>query len=319
MADFLLRRCLSLIATLLCAAILVFSVTEVLPGDPAAVMLGVTATPETIAALRKDMGLDAPVLARFFSWIAGFFTGDLGTSYAYRVPVAGLIGERLQVTVPLALLAMLLAALIGITCGAIAAARANSAVDAGLMTAAQVGLAIPNFWFGILLVLLFSITLGWLPAGGFPGWSKGLLAGLEALILPAIALALPQAAVLARVSRTAVLEALGDDYVRTARAKGLTRGQTLRRHVLRNAFVPVLTLLSMQLSFLIAGTIVVENVFSLPGLGRLMFQAIGGHDLITVKSLIMVFAAKVILINAAVDLAYGLIDPRLRLGRAVQR
>jgi peptide/nickel transport system permease protein len=319
MADFLLRRTLSLIATLICAAILIFAVTEVLPGDPAAVMLGVSATPETIAALRKEMGLDAPVLARFFRWISGFFTGDLGTSYAYRVPVAGLIGERLQVTVPLALLAMLLAALLGITCGAIAAARANSAVDAGLMTAAQVGLAIPNFWFGILLVLLFSITLGWLPAGGFPGWSKGLFAGLKALILPAVALALPQAAVLARVSRTAVLEALGDDYVRTARAKGLTKGQTLRRHVLRNAFVPVLTLLALQLSFLIAGTIVVENVFSLPGLGRLMFQAIGGHDLITVKSLIMVFAAMVILINAAVDLAYGLIDPRLRLGRAVQR
>jgi peptide/nickel transport system permease protein len=319
MSDFLIRRCLSLIATLLCAAILVFAVTEVLPGDPAAVMLGVTATPETIAALRKDMGLDAPVLMRFFSWIAGFFTGDLGLSYAYRVPVAGLIGERLLVTLPLALMAMMLAAMIGITCGAIAAARANSAVDVGLMIAAQVGLAIPNFWFGILLVLFFSLTLGWLPAGGFPGWANGLLPGLEALLLPAIALALPQAAVLARVSRTAVLEALGEDYVRTARAKGLTRGEALRRHVLRNAFVPVLTLLSLQLSFLIAGTIVVENVFSLPGLGRLMFQAIGGHDLITVKSLIMVFAAKVILINALVDLAYGLIDPRLRLGRGVQR
>jgi peptide/nickel transport system permease protein len=319
MIDFLVRRLVTLLATLLVAAIIIFTVTEILPGDPAAVMLGMTATPETIAALRTDLGLDAPPMQRFFSWISGFFTGDLGLSYSYRVPVAGLIVERLPVTLPLALMAIALAALLGIALGAIAASRANGLVDAGIMAGAQVGLAVPNFWFGILLVLLFAVTLGWFPAGGFPGWQAGYRKGFEALLLPAVALALPQAAVLARITRTAVLEALGEDYVRTARAKGLTRGQTLRHHVLRNALVPVFTMLAMQFSFLIAGTIVIENVFALPGLGRLMFQAIGGHDIVTVKSLVMVFAGAVIVINAMVDLTYGLIDPRLRFGRGVGR
>jgi peptide/nickel transport system permease protein len=319
MIGFLVRRVLTLIATLLVAAVIIFVVTEILPGDPAAVMLGLTATPETIAALRTDLGLDAPPTQRLLQWIAGFFTGDLGMSYAYRVPVAGLIGERLPVTLPLALFAISMASLLGISLGAIAASRANGLVDAGIMTGAQVGLAVPNFWFGILLVLLFSITLGWFPAGGFPGWQAGFFKGVQALFLPALALALPQAAVLARITRTAVLEALGEDFVRTARAKGLTRWQTLRRHVLRNAMVPVFTVLAMQFSFLVAGTIVIENVFALPGLGRLMFQAIGGHDIITVKSLVMVFAGAVILINAIVDLTYGLIDPRLRLARGVSK
>jgi peptide/nickel transport system permease protein len=314
MAVFLLRRLWSLAATMLVASALIFVVLEILPGDPAAVMLGVTATPEQIAVLRADLGLDRPALERYLRWIFGFFTGDLGTSYAYRVPVAGLIAERFRITGPLALMAILLAALIGITLGAIAAARANTRVDAAIMAGAQLGLAIPNFWFGILLVILFAITLGWMPAGGFPGWSNPIEA-LRHLLMPAIALALPQAAVLARISRSSVLEALGEDFVRTARAKGLSENATLRKHVLRNAFVPVLTILGLQFSFLVSGTIIVENVFSLPGLGRLVFQAIGGHDLITVKSLVMIFAAKVIFINAVVDLCYGIVDPRLRAGR----
>jgi peptide/nickel transport system permease protein len=319
MFAFLARRLATLLTTLVVAAILIFAVTEILPGDPAAAMLGLSATPETIAALRAELGLDAPAFVRFFGWIAGFFTGDLGISYAYRVPVAGLIAERLRVTLPLALMACILAASLGIMLGAFAASRANSLVDSALMAAAQVGLAIPNFWFGILMVLLFSITLGWFPAGGFPGWYTGFFNGIQALFLPAIALALPQGAVLARLTRTAVLEALGEDFVRTARAKGLTRGQTLRRHVLRNAMVPVITMLALQFSFLITGTIIIENVFALPGLGRLIFQSVGGHDLVTVKSLVMIYVGAVILVNALVDIAYGLIDPRLRLGRGQGR
>ncbi|MCU0817867.1 MAG: ABC transporter permease [Beijerinckiaceae bacterium] len=319
MISFLARRLVTLLTTLLVAAIVIFGVTEILPGDPAAVMLGLTATPETVAALRTELGLDAPAFQRFFGWIIGFFTGDLGISYAYRVPVAGLIAERLQVTLPLALMASFLAATLGITLGALAASRANSLVDSALMASAQVGLAIPNFWFGILMVLLFSITLGWFPAGGFPGWETGFLNGFHALFLPACALALPQAAVLARLTRTAVLEALGEDFVRTARAKGLNAGQTLRRHVLRNAMVPVVTMLALQFSFLITGTIIIENVFALPGLGRLIFQSVGGHDLVTVKSLVMIYVGAVILVNALVDMAYGLIDPRLRFGRGVGR
>ncbi len=319
MISFLARRLVTLFTTLVVAAIVIFAVTEILPGDPAAVMLGLTATPETVAALRAELGLNAPAFVRFFSWISGFFTGDLGISYAYRVPVAGLIAERVQVTLPLALMASVMAAALGITMGAFAASRANSLVDSALMASAQVGLAIPNFWFGILMVLLFSITLGWFPAGGFPGWETGFFNGLQALFLPAFALALPQGAVLARLTRTAVLEALGEDFVRTARAKGLTAGQTLRRHVLRNAMVPVITMLALQFSFLITGTIIIENVFALPGLGRLIFQSVGGHDLVTVKSLVMIYVGAVILVNALVDMAYGLIDPRLRFARGVGR
>lgn len=319
MIAFLARRLGSLLATLLLAALVIFGITEILPGDPAAVMLGMTATPETIAALRTELELDAPALLRFFRWIGGFISGDLGISYAYRVPVAGLIAERLQVTLPLAILASLMTAGLGITLGALAASRANGLMDSALMAGAQLGLAIPNFWFGILMVMFFSIGLGWFPAGGFPGWEAGVPKALQALFLPALALALPQGAVLARLTRTAVLEALGEDFVRTARAKGLSAGQTLRRHVLRNAMVPVVTILGLQFSFLITGTIIIENVFALPGLGRLIFQSVGGHDLVTVKSLVMIYVGAVILVNALVDVAYGLIDPRLRFGRGVNR
>lgn len=313
MLALLLRRLLALVATLAVASVLIFTVLEVLPGDPAAVMMGVTATPEQIAVMRRELGLDQPVLTRYFGWMAGFLTGDLGISYAYRVPVAGLIAERFRITGPLALMALSCAGLIGVSLGALAAARANTRTDAAIMVGAQAGLAIPNFWFGILLVLVFAVQFGVMPAGGFPGWSNPLDA-LKHLLMPAIALALPLAAVLARITRSSVLEALGEDFVRTARSKGLTAGETLRRHVLRNAFVPILTILGLQFSFLISGTIIVENVFSLPGLGRLVFQAIGAHDLILIKSLVMIFAAKVIIINAAVDIAYGFVDPRLAKG-----
>jgi peptide/nickel transport system permease protein len=309
-ALFLLRRLIALITTLAVASVLIFVVLEILPGDPAAVMMGVTATPEQIAVMRRELGLDQPALARYFSWIAGFITGDLGISYTYRVPVSGLIEERFRVTGPLAVMAIALAGAIGISLGALAAARANTRTDAAIMVGAQAGLAIPNFWFGILLVLVFAVQFGIMPAGGFPGWAQPWDA-LQHLIMPAIALALPQAAVLARITRSSVLEALSEDFVRTARAKGLSAGATLRRHVLRNAFVPILTILGLQFSFLISGTIIVENVFSLPGLGRLVFQAIGAHDLILIKSIVMIFAAKVIIINAIVDFAYGLVDPRL--------
>ena len=312
MARFLLRRFAALGLTLLFAGAMVFAVLEILPGDPAATMLGVSATPETVAALRSELGLDRPVLTRFWSWVSGFFTGDLGISYAYRVPVGGLIAERMAVTLPLAFLSLALAAIIGIALGVLAASKANTPVDAAVMGLAQLGLAVPNFWFGILFVLLFSITLGWFPSGGFPGWSVG-LGALKALVLPAFALALPQAAVLARLTRSSMLETLGDDYIRTARAKGLTRSQTLRRHALRNALIPVMTMLGLQFSYLVAGTIILENVFALPGLGRLLVQAIGGHDLILIKSLVVLFVGAVVAINALVDIAYGFADPRLRV------
>lgn len=288
---------------------------EILPGDPAAVMLGVSATPETLAVVRRDFGLDRPVLTRFLTWVGGLVTGDLGLSYTYRVPVAQLIAERAVVTLPLAVMAIVLAAAIGIPLGVVAAARAHRAEDVGVMVFAQIGLAVPNFWFGILLVLLFSVTLGWLPAGGFPGWERGIGTAMLHLLLPALALALPQAAILARVARSAVLEALQEDFVRTARAKGHTHAGMLRDHVLRNAMIPVITIMGLQFAFLVAGAIVIENVFALPGLGRLMFQAIAQHDIIVVKDLVVLFAGMVVVVNFVVDVLYGVIDPRLRQAR----
>ncbi|KAF0227858.1 MAG: peptide/nickel transport system permease [Beijerinckiaceae bacterium] len=315
MTRFLVRRLTGLVVTLAVAALVVFWILEVLPGDPAATMLGISATPETIAALRTELGLDQPPVARFLGWITGMFSGQLGISYAYRVPVGGLIAERVAVTLPLAVLALMLASSIGIALGTLAASKANSVIDSVVMGVAQLGLAIPNFWFGLLFVLLFSVTLGWFPSGGFPGWSGGILPAFQALVLPALALALPQSAVLARLTRSSLLETMGEDYIRTARAKGLTRGQTLRRHALRNALVPVLTMMGLQFSFLVAGTIIMENVFALPGLGRLLVQAIGGHDLILIKNLVLLFVGAAVIVNAIVDIAYGYADPRLRVSR----
>ena len=315
MAGFLARRFLGFVATLIATAIIVFVALEILPGDPAAVMLGVTATPETVAALHADLGLDQPAIVRFFLWLKGLATADLGESYAYRVPVAGLIGERLAVTLPLTLMAMGLSTAIGIPIGTYAASKAGQFADLVTMGLAELALSIPNFWFGILFVLLFAVTLNWLPAGGFPGWEAGLAPAFAALTLPAVALALPQAAIIARLTRSSVLEALAEDWVLTARAKGLSRRATLFRHVLRNALVPVVTILGLQFSYLIAGTILIENVFSLPGLGRLIFQAIGQHDIIVVKDLVVLFAGLVVAVNFVVDLLYGIIDPRLKRER----
>ncbi len=312
MIGYILRRLAALVLTLLAAALVIFVVLEILPGDPAAVTLGLNAAPEALAALRAEMGLDKPAVLRFFIWLGGLVTGDLGQSYTYRVPVLQLITERMAVTLPLALMAIALAMAIGIPLGMLAASRHGRLADAGVMAFAQAGLAIPNFWFGLLLVLVFAVGLGWLPAGGFPGWQAGIGVSLKALLMPALALALPQAAIIARVTRSSMLDTLQEDFVRTARAKGLSEGTTMRRHALRNALIPVVTILGLQFSVMIAGAIIIENVFALPGLGRLVFQAIAQHDLIVVKDLVMLFAGLAILINFAVELLYGLIDPRLR-------
>ena len=311
MPSFLLGRLVSLVLSLIAASIVIFLVLEVVPGDPAQFMLGLNATPEAVATLRQSLGLDGPLLERYFSWVLGLLHGDFGISYTYKVPVAGLIADRIWISLPLALYALALSTLIAFPVGILAAVRRNSATDVGIMGATQVGLAVPNFWFAMLLVLLFSITLRWFSAGGFPGWQDPLLA-LKALTLPAIALALPQASILARVMRSSLLDTLGEDYIRSARAKGLSQGQTLWRHALRNALIPVLTIIGLQFSFLLAGAIIIENVFFLPGLGRLVFQGITSRDLIVVKSVVMLLVFAVILVTFLVDVTYALVDPRLR-------
>ncbi len=312
MLRYALTRLASLALSLAAASLVIFLLMEIVPGDPAATMLGMNATPEAVAALRAELGLDQGPVVRYLAWIGGMLTGDFGTSYAYRTPVAGMVLDRLQVSLPLALYALALAVLAAFPVGIWAAARRGRAADSAVMAATQLGIALPNFWFAMLLVLVFAVRLRWMPAGGFPGWGAGLGPGLRALTLPAIALALPQAAILARVMRSALIDTLGEDFIRTARAKGLTRGQVLRRHALRAAMIPVLTILGLQFSFLLAGAIIIENVFFLPGLGRLVFQAISARDLIVVESVVMILVCAVILVAFLVDLAYAAVDPRLR-------
>jgi ABC-type dipeptide/oligopeptide/nickel transport system permease component/ABC-type transport system substrate-binding protein len=313
---YLAGRAALLVVTLALATVVIFAVIQVMPGDPAAFMMGLNADPSALASLRHQLGLDQSLAHRYLGWIAGLAHGDFGTSYTYRVPVGQLIAERLAVSGPLALYAMALSVVIAFPIGMIAAARRNSAADSGLMGLAQVGVAMPNFWLAMLLVMTFAMGLRWFPAGGFPGWEQGAWPALRALTLPALALALPQAAIIARVLRSALIDTLEEDYVRTARAKGLSRAQALRRHALRNALVPVLTILGLQFPFLLAGGVIIENVFFLPGLGRLVFQAIIQRDLIVVQSVVVVLVAAVVLVTFLIDLGYGLVDPRIRGGRS---
>jgi peptide/nickel transport system permease protein len=315
MLPYLLKRIAIAAVTLVVASAVVFAVLEILPGDPARLMLGLNATPDAVEALREQMGLNQPLLPRYLHWIGGLLTLDLGRSYTYSVPVIDLVRERAVVSLPLALMALVLSTAIAIPVGIFSAERRGHAADAVTMGAAQLGVAVPNFWFALLLIYVFAVWLRLVPAGGFPGWSAGAWPAFKALVLPAVALALPQAAILARVTRSALLEVLGEDYIRTARAKGLPREAVLWRHALRNAMIPVLTILGLQFAFLLAGTIIIENVFYLPGLGRLVFQAITQRDLIVVESVVMLLVAAVIAINLVVDLSYAIVDPRLRAPR----
>lgn len=315
MLSFVLKRSVSLALSLLAASLVIFFVINVVPGDPARFMLGMNAQPEALETLRHQLGLDQPLFVRYFEWVQGLLVGEFGTSYTYKVPVAELIADRLWVSLPLAVYALTLSTLLAFPAGILSATKRNSPTDLSIMGMTQLGIAIPNFWFAMLLVLLFSIILQWFSAGGFPGWDSGFLVAIHALTLPAVALALPQASILARVMRSSLLETLGEDFVRTARAKGLTRNQALWRHALRNALIPVLTIIGLQFSFLLAGAIIIENVFFLPGLGRLAFQAISQRDLIVVQNVIMLLVFAVILITFLVDLAYAAVDPRLRSQR----
>lgn len=312
MLRYALKRLVSLIVSLAVASLVIFFVIEVAPGDPAQFMLGMNAQPDTVAALRAELGLDVPKWERYLNWVGGMLTGDFGTSYTYRTPVADMVADRLWVSLPLALYALTISTLIAFPAGIYAAARRGRAGDVAVMGATQLGVAIPNFWFAMMLVVVFAINLRWFSAGGFAGWDKGLWAGLHSLTLPAIALALPQAAILARVMRSSLLDILGEDFMRTARAKGLSRRQALWRHGVRNAMIPVLTIIGLQFAFLMAGAIIIEQVFYLPGLGRLIFQSISARDLIVVESVVMLLVFAVIVVNFLVDLAYAAVDPRLR-------
>ena len=312
MTGFLIRRALGFVLALLAASIVIFVAVEVLPGDPARALLGINAEASAVAALQRELGLDQPAVARYLRWIAGLCTGDLGNSWSYHVPVAELLAPRLAVTIPLALLALALTVGAALGLGLMAALRHGRPADLTIGVLSQIGIAVPNFWLGLLLILVFAVQLGWLPSGGFPGWDAGVWPAVQALILPALALAAVQIAVLTRITRAALLESAREDFVRTARAKGLTPRATMLRHVLRNALVPITALLGLQFAFLIAGAVVIENVFFLPGLGRFVFQAIANRDLIVVETVVLLLAALVITTTFISDVAARAIDPRLK-------
>jgi peptide/nickel transport system substrate-binding protein len=311
-STYLAGRLAVLSATLLAASAVVFVVVQVVPGDPVRYMMGLQADPDTVALMRHQLGLDAGPWQRYASWLGGLLHADFGLSYTYRVPVTALLAERLQVSLPLAMYALLLSSAVAFPSALYAAARRGRAADSLVSGITQLGLALPNFWLGMLLVLVFAIGLRWVSAGGFPGWEAGFWPAVKALTLPAIALAMPQAAILARVLRGALIDTLQQDYIRTARAQGVGERRVLLRHALPNAMVPVLTILGMQFSFLLAGAVIIENVFFLPGLGRLVFQAIVQRDLIVVQSVVVVLVFAVVMVTFLVELGYVLINPQLR-------
>jgi peptide/nickel transport system permease protein len=313
MRRYFLKKLTTLLILLFLVSITVYSVLFVLPGDPAQIILGINATPETLANLRAELGLDKSFWAQYTDWMYTLLAGGGSWSINYDMPVYDLILSCLTVTGPLALLAMVFAVVISIPLGIYAARHQNRPGDVSVMFFTQLGLATPEFWLGILLILLFSVHWGLFSAGGFPGWSVDFWGSVKALLLPSFALGVIRASILTRLTRSSMLDVLREDYVRTARAKGLKERTVIYVHALRNALIPVLTILGLQLGQLMAGAIIIENVFYLPGLGRLVFQAIGQRDLPVVREIVLFMAAAVVLVNFIVDLTYSSLDPRIRL------
>ena len=314
MLPYIFKRVFSCLLMMLIASAVIFFALEILPGNAAQMLSGINASPETVAALMHELGLNKPVLSRYAEWMTGIFRGDLGNSHVYASPVKELLAERLQVTLPLAFLAMMLTLMISLPAGIYAAAHQGKWRDHFITLLTELGMAIPNFWLAILLILIFCVTLQWLPFGGFPGWRAqeggGIVAGFTALLLPAIALAVVQAAILSRFIRSAVLEVTHEKFVQAVRAKGVSKRVTLWRHVLKNASIPILTLAGMQFSALLAGAIVTENVFILPGLGRLFVTSIENRDFIVIRNALLLLVAMVMFVNMVVDCICMYIDPR---------
>jgi peptide/nickel transport system permease protein len=312
MAAYLLKRVFILLVTLILVSMVIFAVLMVIPSDPAQIILGIHATPETLEVLRNKLGLDRPVVIRYLSYMKNLMTGDMGRSITYDVPISSLIFSRLQVTIPLALLSMIFAILLSIPMGIYSALHRNRIGDYGIMVFSQMGLAVPAFWAGILLILLFAVTLHWFPAGGFQHWLSDPMRALKSLLLPALSLGFVRAAVLTRMTRSSMLEVLGEDYIRTARSKGLPSRVVVFKHAFRNAIIPVLTIVGLQAGDLLAGAIIIENVFHLPGIGRLVFEAIGQRDLPVVQGVVLFIATMIVVINFVIDIAYRYLDPRIR-------
>ena len=312
MLSFLPRRLLQLLPTLFLVSVLIFSLQQLLPGDPALVMAGEEKDPEVIEQIRRQYHLDEPLPMQYGRWIAGVLQGDLGESMRIKQPVADLVVEKLPVTLQLATMAMLIALLIGIPAGILSAVKKGSAWDVGANVFALWGLSTPNFWLGIMLIFLFSVKLGWLPASGYVSPREDLMQSLATTIMPAFVLGNAIAAVLMRHTRSAMLQAMNADYVRTARAKGLYEPAVVLRHALRNALTPVITLGALEFGTLLSGAVLTEQVFSIPGFGKLIVDAVFNRDYAVVQGVVLVTATVYILLNLLADVLYVMVNPRLR-------
>lgn len=293
-------------------ALIVFAILRLTPGDPAAILAGDMATPQQLAQIRIDMGLDQPIHLQFISWLGQLVRGDLGVSLISQVPVTALIADRVGPSLALAIGTMVLSVLVAVPLGVLAAARHGSLLDRGVMAFSVFGFSVPVFLKGYLLILLFSLYLGWLPVQGYKPMDQGVWSFAERLILPVIALSASYIALIARIARTSILEVIGEDYIRTARAKGLKESAVLMQHALRNAAVPIVTIIGVGVAGLISGVVVTESVFNLPGLGRLVVEAVLARDYPVIQGLILLFSFIYILINLTVDILYTVFDPRIR-------
>lgn len=309
-----LRKLLGMLATLLLVSMLTFTALYLIPGDPAVLILGTEAEHQDIELVRSQLGLDRPVTAQYFSWLAGVLHGDFGTSITFSkgYAVSQLVAAAIPVTVPLAVVAIIFSLLLAIPLGMLAANRKGSRLDSLILTLSQTGLSVPAFWLGILAIQFFAVRLGWFPPGSMPKWSADPAGAAISLLLPALVLALPRAAILTRIVRTAMLEALGEEYIRTARGKGVSEWSIVTRHALKNALVSISTVAGIQLIQMLAGAIVIEQVFSLPGLGRLILSSVLLRDLPVVQGAVFGGAALILAVNFLLDSVYPLIDPRIR-------
>ena len=312
MFEYLVKRLITIVPTLVFVSMLIFGLQQLLPGDPALVLAGEDQDPTVVAFLRHKLHLDEPLPVRYAYWIGGVVRGDLGESVRTQLPVLDLIVQKLPVTAELALLAMAIALVIGIPAGVVSAVGRGSAWDYAANLFALWGLSTPNFWLGILLILLFSVNLGWLPASGYESPFVDLKANLAAMVMPAFVLGNAIAAVLMRHTRSAMLQVLGADYVRTARAKGLSERVVVLKHALRNALTPIITLGALELGTLLSGAVLTEQVFTIPGFGKLIVDAVFNRDYAVVQGVVLVTATTYILLNLLADVAYFLVNPRLR-------
>lgn len=316
MTRYLVVRVLGALPTLIGVSVLVFGVTYLIPGDPARMMAGTEASPETVEAIRRNMGLDRPLWVRYGIWLGNMLRGNLGDSFFSKQTVGQLVGGALPITVELAVFALLVALVIAIPTAIVSAVKVGSWFDIGAAAVGFVGLSIPGFWLGIMLIYLFAVQLQWLPAGGFQPLSKGLWPNLQSMILPSIALGTFASTQLMRYLRASLLDVLHADYVRTARAKGLNERVVLVRHAVRNAMIPFTTVLGVQMGYLLGGTVITESVFALPGMGRLVLTSVLNRDYQVATGIIFLIAAAFVLINLLVDLLYPVLDPRVRLSRS---